>query len=294
MNVTSAAIEDVFAELRATATDPRAGLFEPDGITWKVNRESILFLGAGRAALLQLAHPWVAAAIHQHSAARRDPLGRFLRTFDGVFKMLFGDLEQAFGAARRVHAIHARVTGDVAEDTRASRVHARYYANDEEALHWVHATLLETALQVHELVLRPLSLAEREQYYVDSKRFARLFGISDRVLPGDVCSFEAYWSDMLASDVLGVSNAARELAAELLRGPHPISAPAAAWFRIITAGLLPERFRREFGLSFTAAERALFRSSLRVIRALYTRLPGPVRHVPAYRRARRRLRGAST
>jgi uncharacterized protein (DUF2236 family) len=32
-------------------------------MTWRVNREAILFLAAGRALLLQLAHPWVAAAV---------------------------------------------------------------------------------------------------------------------------------------------------------------------------------------------------------------------------------------
>src|SRR3712207_7704222 len=40
-----------------------------------------LFLGAGRALLLQLAHPWVAAGISQHSTTLADPIGRFHRTF---------------------------------------------------------------------------------------------------------------------------------------------------------------------------------------------------------------------
>lgn len=63
--------------LRGEVGDPRAGLFGPDSKLWEVNKHSISFLGAGRAALLQLAHPWVAWAIDQHSNTRSDPFGRF-------------------------------------------------------------------------------------------------------------------------------------------------------------------------------------------------------------------------
>jgi|HubBroStandDraft_6_1064221.scaffolds.fasta_scaffold475284_2 hypothetical protein len=34
-----------------------------------MNREAILFLAAGRALLLQLAYPWIAAAVADHSGA---------------------------------------------------------------------------------------------------------------------------------------------------------------------------------------------------------------------------------
>ena len=59
--VTRADLEARLDQLRATIADPRAGLFGPGSKVWEVNRHSIAFLGAGRAALLQLAHPWVAS-----------------------------------------------------------------------------------------------------------------------------------------------------------------------------------------------------------------------------------------
>ncbi len=37
------------------------GLFGPDTVTWKVNREAVLLAGGGRALLLQVGHPSVAA-----------------------------------------------------------------------------------------------------------------------------------------------------------------------------------------------------------------------------------------
>src|SRR3974390_1042304 len=46
---------------RAGAAGAREGLFGPASAIWHVNREAAIFLGAGRALLLQLAHPWDAS-----------------------------------------------------------------------------------------------------------------------------------------------------------------------------------------------------------------------------------------
>src|SRR5262249_18137392 len=112
-------LEPSLARLRSTVRDPRAGLFGPGSRVWTVNREAIVFLGGGRAALLQLAHPVVAQAIADHSHTRDDVLGRFMRTFDNVFAMVWGDLDAAFGSARRVHGMHARIQGVMRETSGA-------------------------------------------------------------------------------------------------------------------------------------------------------------------------------
>src|SRR4051812_10480420 len=71
------------------------GLFGPGSMTWRVNREGVLLLGGGRALLLQVAHPLVAAGVSQHSNYREDPFGRLYRTLDTVTTVVFGDTEQA-------------------------------------------------------------------------------------------------------------------------------------------------------------------------------------------------------
>jgi uncharacterized protein (DUF2236 family) len=93
--------------VREAAAGPIKGIFGPDSLTWRVDREAAVFLGAGRALLLQLAHPWVAAAISEHSRTFADPIGRFHQTFNTVFTMVFGTLDQALAAARRLHRRHA-------------------------------------------------------------------------------------------------------------------------------------------------------------------------------------------
>jgi len=50
-------------EAAGLSSDPVMGLFGPDSMMWRVARQSALFLGGWRAALLELAHPWVANAV---------------------------------------------------------------------------------------------------------------------------------------------------------------------------------------------------------------------------------------
>lgn len=291
MTVARADLEQMIAELCAETPDPRAGIYGPGSASWEIGKEGALFIGGGRAALLQLAHPYVAHAVDQHSATRTDPLGRFRRTFDNVFAMVFGDLDRAVRSARRVHAIHSRIRGSIQEDVGAFARGTHYEANDEAALMWVHATLIDTALLVHDRVVKPLSAGERERYYQESKRFARLFGISDDVLPRDYPSFQRYFSDMLASDVIAVGAPARELASFLFASPKRSLRPLFGWLELMTAGFLPEGLRTPFGFEYGRPQAAAFEASLAVLRTTYPRLPRRLRYVPAYVEARRRLAG---
>ncbi len=79
--VSASDLESALDRVRANAAGPVAGVFGPDTVTWRIDREAVIFLGAGRALLMQLAHPWVAAAIAEHSKTFADPIGRFHRTF---------------------------------------------------------------------------------------------------------------------------------------------------------------------------------------------------------------------
>jgi uncharacterized protein (DUF2236 family) len=78
--VSHASIEEPLFELETLPAESRLGLFGPESVTWRVIRESAIFLGAGRAALLQLAHPWVAASLVHHSNLMNDAIGRFHST----------------------------------------------------------------------------------------------------------------------------------------------------------------------------------------------------------------------
>lgn len=282
--VTETGLENALRFARSAAVSERAGIFGPASVTWPVDREAAIFLGAGRALLLQLAHPWVAAAIAQHSRTLADPIGRFHRTFNIVFTMVFGTTDQAFAAARRLHRRHAAISGRLTAGAGAFAAGSFYCANDVAALRWVHATLTETALIAYQLLEPPLSTADRERYYTEMQVFAALFGIPHSVLPQSSDGFARYVEDMFGSDILAVSGDARRLADRLLGG-------APRWYRALTARLLPPRLRGEFGLSFGAAEQRSAERALGAIRRIHPWLPARLRYVAPYHEALARLDG---
>jgi len=152
MVVGRAELEASLARLQAEVVDPRAGIHGPGSTAWQLERDSLIFLGGGRAVLLQLAHPFVAHAIRDHSRTRGDVIGRFQRTFRAVFAMSFGDLDHACRAARAIHGVHERVRGVLADDAGGFAPGTPYAGNDPDALRWVHATLIETVVVVHEAI----------------------------------------------------------------------------------------------------------------------------------------------
>ncbi|MEM8786341.1 MAG: oxygenase MpaB family protein, partial [Pseudomonadota bacterium] len=144
-------LEAGLAALDAHIRDPVAGVFGPGSATWDINREAVVFLAAGRAALLQTAHPWVAAAITRQSQTLTNPLGRFHGTFIRVFRMVFGSRDQAFAEARALFRVHARIRGPLPQDAGEGES-GTYTANHRPAMAWVLATLVESALLIVEQV----------------------------------------------------------------------------------------------------------------------------------------------
>ena len=280
--------ESLVAAVAANVEDPTAGIFGPESLSWQVNRESALFLGAGRAALLQLAHPWVTAALVEHSNLLARPIARFHNTFRIVFTMVFGSLDQALAAARHLYALHTRIRGELREDAGRWKRGAHYEANETHALLWVFATLVESAVIAYEFALGPLASAEREQYYAESKILAGLFGLPAAALPENWDAFLAYNRAMHESEVLGVSSEARDYAKRLLAGAGSWIRPP-FWYRALTAAWMPPRFRDEFSLDFgPKGQRAVERAARR-LPGIYRRLPGTIRFAGPWQEARARL-----
>ena len=288
--VSSKELERHIASIEERVERPHEGIFGPDSITWRISRESALFLGAGRAALLQLAHPWVATALDQHSSLLSKPIARFHSTFRVVFTMIFGTAPQAFRAARSLYETHTRIAGQLPADVAGYAAGSRYEALQMPALTWVYATLIDSAIIAYECVLPRLSPADREAYYVESKIMAGLFGIAPDTLPPDWPSFQAYIRQMLVSQELGVSDRSRIMAHRILTGAGSWI-PVPRWYQSLTTEILPSRFRTEFGLSFGEARMQSAQRARTWLPHVYAKLPAPVRYVGPFQEAQERLSG---
>lgn len=280
--------ELLLARIAAQTADRNSGIFGPASLSWRINRESALFLGAGRAALLQLAHPWVAASLAEHSSVMDRPIERFHNTFRIVFTMIFGSLPQALAASRHLHALHTRIQGEIPEDVAQWKRGSRYEANEINALRWVFATLVESAVLAYDCALPALSAVERDRYYADCKTLAGLFGLPAASLPENWEAFATYNLAMHASNELGVSGSARHMAHNLLRGAGSWIRPP-FWYRALTIEGLPARFREEFDLPFAAPEQRSAARAHRLLPGIYRRLPASIRFTGPWREAQARL-----
>jgi uncharacterized protein (DUF2236 family) len=275
---------------RAAAKSGAAGIFGSHSMIWQVDREAVVFLAAGRALLLQLTHPWVAAAIAQHSRTLADPIGRFHRTFSLVFTLVFGTTDQAIAAACRLHRRHAEISGRLTESAGPFAAGSPYHANDVAALRWVYATLTDSALVAYELVNPPLSAEDREVYYRETRLFAALFGIPQSALPQSWPGFAEYVDDMIGSDALAVSGTARRIAPLLFSGAGT-RWRAPRWYRALTARLLPLRLRAEFEMPYGPGEHRSAERALTAFGSLYPMMPASLRYVAPYHEALARLAG---
>lgn len=263
--------------------EPRLGYFTPDDAIWRIGRELALMLGGGRALLMQVAHPLVAAGVAGHSDFRADPWKRLEGTMNAVWAVVFGTRAQADRAASRVRAMHRRVKGTIAEPMGPFPPGTTYSALDPELLLWVHATLVDTALLVHSEWVRPLTPAERHDYYEGMKTCATLFGTPPEVLPRTYHDFSLYMEERLASDEITVTATAREIARDVLRPPAPlVLRPAIELVNVVTASLMPTRLRREYGLGWDPVRAAGVTASRQWVRRIaLPLLPGRLRRVPA-------------
>jgi uncharacterized protein (DUF2236 family) len=240
-----------------------------------------LLLGGGRALLLQVAHPLVAAGVAAHSDFRRAPLQRLWRTLDLTLTITFADAAHAIAAVRQIERVHARVHGKLKEDIGPFLRGTPYDANDPELLLWVYATLVDTALLVYERFVAPLPSSLRAQYYEESKVAARLFGIPVDLIPPDLGEFRAYMRRMIRGETLAVSSASREIAASILRPPVMFALrPAFRLVNLFTVELLPRTLRRQYRLAWGATASATTGVLATAAQHLLPVLPGLVRELP--------------
>jgi uncharacterized protein (DUF2236 family) len=266
------------------------GLYGPDSMAWRLNREAMVLLGGGpRALLLQLAHPQVAAGVDEHSDFRADPWARLQATLRSYLTIVYGTGPAARAEIRRLNELHRSIRG------------ASYSARDPDLSLWVHATLVDTTIVAYDAWIEPLSREERARYYAETLPIGRAFGVPADRLPADLDAFEAYVAIMLSPDgPVHASATARELAWHVLHPPlGPVLPPLAgvppaayAWTLWPAIGLLPASVRTDYGFRWRPLERSVAAWLVWSWRRWRPLLPAAFRQMPqalaADRRAGRR------
>lgn len=229
-------------------------------ISWRVSAEPIVLMGGGRALLLQVAHPKVAAGVEQFSTYATDPWARLFRTMDIMLKLAFATPAVSAAQARTLERIHRRVVGTTSEGE-------PYSALDPDLLLWVWATLCDTALLLYEKVFPPLTPAEREGYYEEWKLVAHACGVPQGAGPANWSAFQSYTERVVAEELRATPEAVKVAHATAVPPlPWPLRAMATGPHQLITAGLFPETLRTGFGFGWDEHREERLRRLFRVLR----------------------------
>ena len=275
--------------LAGTPGDP--GLTGPGSVTWRVCRERVVPLGGLSALLLQLAHPLVAAGVAEHSSFRADPARRLMLTLEMLLVTTFGDIRQVGEMTRRIANIHRIVNGSLRQDAGEWRRGTQYSATSPELCLWVYATIIETTLNSYSTFVRPLDMNERAELYRESERFGQLYGVGKDIRPVSYQDFQDYYATTLSR--LAPGDQARWIARKILRA-RLRGIPISPGGYLLAAGLLPAPLRAQYGLRWSAAQRALWWLFTHAVHVVMGRLaPARLRFWDHYRVAVVRCRPAA-
>ncbi|MBI2600575.1 DUF2236 domain-containing protein [Candidatus Daviesbacteria bacterium] len=262
------------------------GYFGPDSMAWRVWRERIQLLGGSRAIILQLSHPLVAAGVAKYSSFQKDPLGRLNRTLDIMQTIVFGSKSEADAALEKLDHVHKHVKGVLPHKMGKFDKGTYYKANDPYLKLWVHATLIDTSLLVHELFVKYLSKSEKEQFYTESKLLAELLGVSKNIIPQKLEDLLGYMYDMYKKKVIVPTLESKQEVEDILDPKIPLGLkPALPFVKFITSGLLPSFLREGYGLKWEKSDELKLKGVAKAVRTLLPFVPEQIRFTPYYRSA---------
>jgi uncharacterized protein (DUF2236 family) len=258
-------------------------------VSQRINRERVVVLGWGRAILLQLAHPLVAAGVAEHSGvagSRWARLQRLHATIGAMVELSFGDRSRRAQTAARINAIHERVHGHLGETVGPYPQGMPYTATSPELLRWVHSTLLDSLPLAYEQFVGPLSVADKDSYCAESEEVGRLLHIPDAMLLRRTSDVTRVLDECAQGGRLTVGPQARWVARQLLYPPLTDPTRPAAWLtRLVTLGLLPPGIREAYGFPWSPGHDRSLRIVSATIRRLLPVMPAAVRYWPASTRS---------
>ncbi|SFW63073.1 oxygenase MpaB family protein [Amycolatopsis australiensis] len=200
----------------------------------------------------------------------RHPVKRTRTTLTYLAVATMGTDAERAAYRRAVDRVHARV-----RSTAESRV--AYNAFDPGLQLWVAACLYKG----FEDVCLAFVGGEPHRFYRDAARFGTTLQVRPEMWPADREAFGKYWAAGLAE--VRVDDTVRRYLTDLVELrflPAPAAALGRRFHRFVTTGFLPQRFRDELRLPWTAADQRRFDTVIAAIGRVTRVLPGPLRRFP--------------
>ena len=246
------------------------GLFGPNSIVWRINRDRSFPLAGMRSLMVQALHPLAMAGVAQHSTWKQDPFGRLAATNSYVLTTTFGDTASALAAAAWVRKVHVHVRGTDPETG------LPYSAEDPALLLWVHAGMVDSIVDVVQRYGRPIDAVDADRYVAEMVRFAEIVGVPREEVPSTVKSLREYLESV---DLRRATPAARDAIAIVLDPPGLETDTRDLWHDLgqVAVGTLPGWAREMYGFDAPPAalmDREPVRQLLGALDLAFESLPG--------------------
>lgn len=263
----------------------------PGSVVWRVGGDWTLLLGGGRALILQVAHPTVAAGVGQFSDYESAPWKRLQGTLDLYLRVIYGGRDETPAeAGERLRSMHKRIKG-VHEDG------THWHALDPAAFHWVHATLVDGIVEMNARFGQTLNTLELELFYEEMCEVGRMYGLREQDMPPDWAAFRSYFDGMVETELRDSGTLQNVIRSVFHPAKPPLPVPENVWnvaswpgaelVRLTTVGSLPPALRARLDLPWSRERELALRAQQRAIKGLFARLPDRVRLMPPAYEARR-------
>ncbi len=212
----------------------------------------------------------------------KHPIKRLRTTNAYLVIALLGTDAERDQLKAQIDRVHARVVSGSGDPV-------AYRALDPELQLWVAACLYRGVEDVHTVLHgTPSRRLVDEVLYPNGARLATTLQVCEDQWPVDRDAFETYWQRGLAD--VAMDDVTRPYLQDIATRAF-LFGPLGAWGRpgrwllrrlgpSWTMGFLPEPFRSELGLPWTARHQRRFDRNVRVAAAVNRRLPGPLRRFP--------------
>jgi uncharacterized protein (DUF2236 family) len=240
---------------------------------------SVGLLYGQRALLIGALEPLTYTGTMLSTAAGGHPFARLAHTAKVQETVLLGTRAEADEALAAVHRLHERIKGELPAAVGSHPAGSAYSAFDPELMLWTLAVIADSGLAMYEAMVGQLGAGARERLWQDYVRFGELFGLPRSQVPGSYREFSAWWEERLTSPDLHATPHALEVA-PLVAFRQPVPLPARLNLEtqnLIIKGTLPARVREIFGIRWTAAHQASFRSITGAHRRAHGALPRRLR-----------------
>lgn len=268
----------------------------PESLTWRYFGDQRTMLVGMRAGLLQTLHPAIDQALREHDSTYfQGPMKRILRSLPQILGVVYD--ADARATAERVRDYHRPLKGLLPDGT-------RYSALNPDVFYWPHATFFEMQIAAQEFFGEPLSDADKELLFQESRQWYSLYGVSTTGTPATYAEFRNYWDDMVTGALVpnAIARSTFNRRRKGIFGPSPFRlVPEVLWQPLSDAqfdamawvlrGTLPEPVRELLGLDWTGYDDWRLRTIGAGLRRSYGLLPAQARLLPQARQAYRREAG---